>query len=344
MAEISSNVTLDRLNKESNKLTQAARNKLDRGYTRLNGKTGYTPMIITTEYQQNLFNKAQSGKPEDNLNDPGNSLGIIRDVGRHLLFWAGPKTVNWKFQQRGSMQQTRAGHIAHYWRDSVRNTFFDNPSIEFTFQTGSLLPLFSTEDLTNPYDGSRKLPPGLVDYYDFFGILDESKVLSSGRPNYVIITYQSLLYPNIVLRGFFEPEVVMTVTEDAMKPASVTWNATFRLKDSNPKFYSSQDLANSWVSSLGMNLGNARLDAQLDAANERAITALTTAQNAIEADAIAAQNEINEQIKANQDKNKWIDFVEPVPGETLGSKIGNAAGQKFASPDFVKKAYNDEFK
>lgn len=341
MAGIDSNVTLDRLNKESNKLTQAARDKLDRGYTRLNGKTGYTPMVITTEEQQRLFNQAQVGNVEDSLNDPGGS-STKREIGRHLLFWAGPKTVQWKFQQRGSMQQTRGGHIAHYWKDAARNTFFDNPSIDFTFQTGSLLPLFGSQ--RDNFDGSRKLPPGLVDYYDFFGILDESKVLATGRPNYVIITYQSLLYPNIVLRGFFEPEVAMTVSEDASRPASITWNATFRLKDSTPKFYNSQDLANSWVTSLGMNHSNERLDAQLEAEETIARDALIFAELQNEADAIAFENGIKEQIEANQRKNKWIDFIEPVPGETVGSKIGNAVGQQFASPEFVKKAYNDEFK
>lgn len=341
-----SNVTLERLNKDIDKLSDAARDKLDSGYTRLNGRVGYTPMIITTENQQYLFNKSESGNTEDSPNDPGNTANLgsatVRDRGRHLLFWAGPKTVQWKFQQRGSMQQTRSGHIAHYWKDQARNTYFDNPSIEFTFQTGSLLPLFNNNDLTFQ-DGSRRLPPGLVDYYDFFGILDEAKVLSSGRPNYVIITYQSLLYPTIVLRGFFEPEVPMIVSEDSAKPASITWNATFRLKDSTPKFNNSQDLAKSWISSLNMNIGNQRLDAQLALEQEAARSNIEYINASVEAQALDDRDALKAEIEANQAKNKWIDYIEPVPGETVGSQIGNAVGQRFASPEFVKDLYKDEF-
>lgn len=190
----------------------------DRLYRGTRTATGFIPMIITTDYQ---VSRAGSGQ--------------------HLLFWSGPKNTTWNFNQRGSIQQSRSGHIAHFWRDSKRSTFFDNPSVQFTFQTGNIMPIRTKGGGT-----LTTLPPGLVDYYDFFQFMDERKILSSGRPNFVNIVYHSLLYPTILLRGFFEPETTISVTEDASKPASIEWNATFRIKESDPPFYDSSKLMNAW--------------------------------------------------------------------------------------------------
>jgi hypothetical protein len=318
----------------------------------------YAPMIITTVYRQTKFDQSRTDitdkEKKTNIDSrldasltsaalAGNKVTTKSRQLLPLLFWAGPKSITWKFNQRGTIQQSRSGHISHYWRDDSRDTFFDNPSIEFTFQTGNLIPI-SDANKTIP-----TLPPGLVDYYDFFSILDEQKILSNGKPNHVIITYQTLLYPNIVLKGFFEPGVTISVNESAAKPASIEWNATFRVSSTDPKFSSSEDLISSWttrvtapkVQSLTDELANkqealykaqfekSKFEAQEQAAADKA-----------EADALAATT------TEKQTKNKFIDFVLPPSSqkESVGSTISQSVSQEFANPKYVKKVYNDEFK
>lgn len=183
---------------------------------------GLVPMIMTTDYQISLNNSKDS---------------------KYILFWAGSQNTVWSFKQRGAQQQSRTGHIFHYWRDDKRETFFDDPTVTFTFQSGNIMPLRITST-----DSVVALPPGLLDYYDFFYFLDEKKILSDGRPNYINIIYHSLLYPAILLRGFFEPETGFSITESADNPAQFTWSSTFRIRDSNPRFYNAEELKKAWVS------------------------------------------------------------------------------------------------
>jgi hypothetical protein len=197
--------------------------RLFRGSVR--GNAQFVPMIITTDFQV--------------------SRG---DSGKHILFWSGPSNTTWSFQQRGTIQQTRTGHIAHYWRDDKRSTFFDDPTVAFTFQTGNIMPVRTVGNSLVTF------PPGLLDYYDFFTFMDEKKILPDGRPNFINIVYHSLLYPTILLRGFFEPETVISVVEEAGRPAGVTWNATFRIRSSDPPFYDGKKLRDSWYQSIPASL------------------------------------------------------------------------------------------
>jgi hypothetical protein len=265
---------------------------VERG-SRLGAKSNYVPMIITTDYRVTS----------------GFDVNTASRNRRHLLFWAGPKSVEWNFTQRGSMQQSRTGHIAHFWRDSKRGTFFDNPSINFTFQTGNLMPIRETNStlFLDPF------PPGLLDYYEFFSLLDEQKILSDGRPNYVNIIYHSLLYPTILLRGFFEPETAMTVREEAGKPASIEWNATFRLKESNPVFSESSKLVAAWQDAVNGAKYNNELQ-QIIAAEEQAQRDLIIApfHDKIVQEEIAASNAELAAQKAKderQERNRFVNFV-----------------------------------
>jgi len=183
----------------------------------------YIPMIMTTDYQVSLGSE-----------------------GKHILFWSGPSNTSWSFVQRGVFQQTRSGTITHYWRDSRRSTFFDEPTVTFGFQTGNIMPI----RIVDGSDDVISLPPGLLDYYDFFTMLDEQKILSDGRPNFVNIVYHSLLYPTILLRGFFDPSSSINVDEDVSNPASVNWSGTFRVKTSDPPLYDAYKLKLAWEDSI----------------------------------------------------------------------------------------------
>jgi len=196
-----------------------------RGPYRYNG----TPLIITTE-----------------------SLAV---QGRYILFWSGPSNTQWNFPMRAAQQQTRSGTITHVWRNGSRSTFFDEPTVSFTFQAGNIMPVRIGQEVLQKSNGNVtsqqavSLPPGLLDFYDFFDILNQPKILRDGRPNFVFIAYHSLVYPEIFMRGFFTPEG-LSFSEDASNPATLSWNATFKIRSTEPPFYSAQRLISSWRSAF----------------------------------------------------------------------------------------------
>jgi len=196
--------------------------------------------------QQRNINLTGTGREPHVVRSPmiiTNARWASSSPGRYIVFWAGPKDANWKFQLRGTEQQTRTGWVQHYWRDDKRSTFFDNPIIDFTFQTGNLLPVRLIEK--NGVAQVVSLPPGLLDCYDFFELLDDKRILSNGQSNLTYIVYHSLLFPSITLYGYFTPEG-MALSESAETPDQLTWTAQFRVQGSSPRFYKSGDLVNSW--------------------------------------------------------------------------------------------------
>lgn len=206
-----------------------------------------TPMVITTEN--------------------------LAAQGRYLVFWSGPSNTQWSFQMRAAQQQTRSGTIYHTWRNSSRQTFFDEPTVNFTFQAGNIMPVRVREGTPQSNGGKRvseavSLPGGLLDFYDFFEILNQPKILSDGRPNFVFIAYRSLVYPEIFLRGFFNPEGLQ-FSEDAQNPASVSWTAGFKIRSSEPPFWNTQQLVAAWRSAFVPGPSEADTDALI---SELAVT------------------------------------------------------------------------
>ncbi|RLC13130.1 MAG: hypothetical protein DRI24_16335 [Deltaproteobacteria bacterium] len=206
----------------------------------------------------------------------GNSVPLIMTTesfaaqGRYIIFWAGPKNVAWRFPMRAAQQQTRSGTIHHTWRNGSRSSFFDEPEAVFTFQAGNIMPVRIQQrtetggsrlhQLADPFlrvsgiDGVSRpapevvaLPAGLFDFYEFFELLNEEKILPDGRPNFVFIAYSSLVYPEIFLRGFFSPDGI-SFTEDAQNPAELTWTSTFKVRSTSPPFYNSSQMMAAWRS------------------------------------------------------------------------------------------------
>lgn len=176
--------------------------------------------------------------------------------GRYLVFWSSPSNTQWSFPMRGAEQQTRSGTVYHSWRNGSRDSFFDEPSISFTFQAGNIMPVRVREgSLSEPGSPNVKppetvsLPGGLLDFYEFFEILNQPKILSDGRPNFVFISYHSLVFPEIFLRGFFTPEG-LSFTDDSQNPANLTWTATFKVRSTEPPFWDSAQLVSSWRSAF----------------------------------------------------------------------------------------------
>jgi hypothetical protein len=198
---------------------------------------------------------------------------------RYIVFWSGPSNTSWSFPMRAAQQQTRSGTIFHAWRNSSRQTFFDEPTVTFTFQAGNIMPVRVAQGRPSAEKGkvvseAISLPAGLLDFYDFFEVLNQPKILSDGRPNFVFIAYHSLVYPEIFMRGFFNPEGIQ-FQENSQDPANLSWSATFKIRSTEPPFWNSQQLIASWRSAF---VAEPSEDAALDSlVDELAVTGGSTA-------------------------------------------------------------------
>lgn len=151
--------------------------------------------------------------------------------GRYIIFWANPRSMQWSFKLRAASTEVKGGTIAYYWRDSTRGqTFYNEPRVTFTFQTGNMMPV-----KLGPY-GPVRVPPGLLDLYEFLEFMNEPAVLDNGQRNYHTIMCNSLFAPEIMLKGWFVPEQEFSFQEVAEDPAQTTWDHTFVVRSSFPDY------------------------------------------------------------------------------------------------------------
>lgn len=60
---------------------------------------------------------------------------------RYIIAAVNPKDVSWRMPQRSAVQKTRVGEILHIWKDKFRDTFYDEPQLTITFQSGNIMPI-----------------------------------------------------------------------------------------------------------------------------------------------------------------------------------------------------------
>lgn len=61
--------------------------------------------------------------------------------GRYIIASVNPKEVQWQLPQRSAQQKVRMGEILHIWKDRFRGTFYDEPQLSITFQSGNIMPI-----------------------------------------------------------------------------------------------------------------------------------------------------------------------------------------------------------
>lgn len=179
---------------------------------------------------------------------------LSADQPRYIIASVNPSEVQWRLAQRAAAQKTRGGEIVHYWRDRFRNTYYDEPQLTITFQSGNIMPIRqkppikqtvttgSIEALNvgvryveDTSETTPQVPPGLQNFYEFIELVDTQKVLDSGDVNYVYIMYNSRIFANMTLAGLFTPEG-MSWTDAADNPNQVnSWTANFTVYDSFPR-------------------------------------------------------------------------------------------------------------
>lgn len=154
---------------------------------------------------------------------------LDQDPQKIIFFNVNPNSVNWNMPLRASVVNQRMGKVIHIWRNKIRGTYFDEYKLNITFQSGSVLTVkdYKTKDI--------KIAQGLTNFYTFLELMDEPKILDSGKINTVYLTYRSQLFPDLLLKGFFDPQS-LSFTDNTSTSAMVdSWSSTFIVMDSFPK-------------------------------------------------------------------------------------------------------------
>ncbi len=149
-----------------------------------------------------------------------------------LFYNVNPSQVTWTMPLRSAIQKTRSGMVTHVWGDRNKGKYsiFDNPTINITWQSGSILPYKIIKD-----SNKRKLVPAGIDrFYQMLDLLGNTQsILDDGTQNRIHITYRSLMFPKITLTGVFDTSGI-TFSDSADSPTSFTYDTTFHIQNSTP--------------------------------------------------------------------------------------------------------------
>jgi hypothetical protein len=194
------------------------------------------------------------------LNDPNRSV-VARapfiftcqswlDEGKAIQWRCNPGDVQWHLPQRSVEEKTRRGTVLHVWKDPIRGTFYDEPVLTFSLQSGNIMPMRSGAAGSNngedPWAPATQLtqdnmPQGLGNFYMFLKLVDEQKIVtdpkspSFGKVNLVYVIYNSNIFPSLTLSGLFTPTGT-TWNDNAENPNQVNyWTTEFTVYDSFPR-------------------------------------------------------------------------------------------------------------
>lgn len=181
----------------------------------------------------------------------------------YIVMNPNPRDTTWTIPLRSSMVKTAAGTVTYVWRDPSRqNTIFDEPILEMTMQSGSLLPkvstvgllkeqgLAATKRVTPDFPGkdivSKRVsksfdrnnythPDGLKTFYQFLNLFNVERInAKTGEPNYIRLVLNTLLFPKLTIRGMFVPDETLTWTESVDSPSSIEWKIRFVISRITP--------------------------------------------------------------------------------------------------------------
>lgn len=175
------------------------------------------------------------------------------EEGRYIYCRVNPRAAMWSMPLRSAEQLTMAGTVRHTWRQQLsqgRSSYFGEPEIAFTFQSGNIMPV-RPDRYTDPAKprSEMHLPRGLDNFYAFKELMNQPAIVNDAagdrRANVVYIMYTSQIYPSIVLQGMFKQEG-LSYPDTAEDPNRIEWNATFTVYDSFPRFDRYDELVESW--------------------------------------------------------------------------------------------------
>jgi hypothetical protein len=150
---------------------------------------------------------------------------------RVIVWAANPSEIAWSMPLRATETKNKAGTVYHVWRDPRRQTFYDEPVLSMSLQSGNIMPV----TWTRSQSGYDEMAQGLSNFYQFMELVDAPKLTADGRPNLVSIQYTSRMFPKITLIGLFNPEGIR-FNDSSSEPNQVnSWSATFTVYDSVPR-------------------------------------------------------------------------------------------------------------
>ena len=172
----------------------------------------------------------------------------------YIIMNPNPKDISWDFPLRSTLTKTASGAVTFVWRDPSRqNSLLDEPILNITMQSSSLLPKMTMEGRRkenaeaiakrvapeSPFKDvvankikekvstgeNYKAPPGIEIFYKFLELYNVPRISNStGEQNHIRIIMSTVLFPRLVVRGMFVPEEQLTWTESSTdNPTSIEW-------------------------------------------------------------------------------------------------------------------------
>ena len=160
-----------------------------------------------------------------------------------IAFSVNPENVGWQLKIRGAEVKQRMGSVLHVWRNKIRGTYFDEPRLNITFQSGSISTYLIPKEADNSFNVQliRQIPDGLKNFYMFLELLDSQRIYKTTingkeeqRLNTIYLTYHSNIFPNMTLSGYFDP-AAFSFSDSSAVGQIESWTATFVVTDSFPK-------------------------------------------------------------------------------------------------------------
>ena len=170
--------------------------------------------------------------------------------GKYLQLHAGPKMAGWSLPIRAGEDEIKSGHARFASpRRSGKNhaaTWLGEPKVSFQFQSGNILPIPTSF-------GTLRAPHGLVDFYHFLDLMNQPPILPEGEKegahNYVWVFYTSLIFPNLLLKGYLDPAGT-SWSDEAEGGAEVNWDGTLTVHESSPNIFSPEEMIRTYESTM----------------------------------------------------------------------------------------------
>ena len=202
----------------------------------------------------------------------------------YIIMDPNPSDITLTIPLRSSMEKTAGGSVTYVWRDPSRSdTIFDEPIVELTMQSGSLLPVMTEKGfykeqgiaaasrITPNFPGKDRVvsrirkgatrgdytvPKGVEVYYKFIKLFNVNRIKknTSGEPNYIRLVINTLMFPHLTLRGQFVPDESLTYTQNSEdNPSSIKWTVRLVINKITPDIgmENLQSLLDEWRSSGG---------------------------------------------------------------------------------------------
>jgi hypothetical protein len=172
---------------------------------------------------------------------------------KFIALTVNPQTASLRFKRRQSSQVVHGGKIRH---SAPRRRIHgygqsDEPVLNITFQSSSIVPIFVPTNKQNPVNAdtlsrggsfSSQIPAGMNAFHMLMDLLNENVITDGGQPNYQMVFYHSLRFPHLMLTGYFDPEGP-TIEDGAEGSPSMNYSLDFEVYASYPRLHVGPEMA-----------------------------------------------------------------------------------------------------